>query len=107
MTVYVDDARNAFGRMKMCHMLADSKDELFAMADRIGVSRQWYQGFEKASCPHFDIAQSKRDLAIAAGAVVVDRYELVAIMRQIKSNALTNVRRGESHGWEALDVYDR
>jgi hypothetical protein len=36
MTIYVDDMKAAFGRMKMCHMIADTDDELHAMADRIG-----------------------------------------------------------------------
>lgn len=101
MTVYVDDAELAYGRMKMCHMLADNRAELFAMADRIGVARRWYQGFEKASCPHFDIAKSKRDLAIKAGAIVVGRSALVNIMSRIKGEALARVKAGEPHGWEA------
>lgn len=62
MTVYVDDMRAPFGRMLMCHMIADTEDELLAMADTIGVARKWYQG------DHFDIALSKRALAIEAGA---------------------------------------
>ena len=66
MTVYVDDMRAKFGRMVMCHMLADTIDELHAMADIIGVGRRWFQ--KDASWPHYDIALSKRALAVAAGA---------------------------------------
>lgn len=65
MTVYVDDMRARFGRMIMCHMIADDEAELHAMAARIGVARRWYQG------DHYDIALSKRALAIAAGAVPI------------------------------------
>lgn len=91
MTVYVDKAQHAFGRMVMCHMLADSLPELLAMADTIGIDRKWYQGFDKASCPHFDIAKSKRALAVQAGAVEVERGELAAVMRRIKDPVLANV----------------
>lgn len=82
MTVYVDDMRAAFGRMVMCHMWADTLDELLAMADRIGVARKWIQGHpelsfgkhRRASWIHFDIALSKRALAVKAGAEETDRY---------------------------------
>lgn len=81
MSVYVDNARNAFGKMRMCHMWADTREELFAMADRISVARRWFQrpahvampGMD-ASWEHFDIAQSKRALAVAAGAIETDKY---------------------------------
>lgn len=62
MTVYVDNMRAKFGRLIMCHMIADSVAEAHAMADRIGVARKWFQG------DHYDIALSKRALAITAGA---------------------------------------
>lgn len=71
MTVYVDDMSAPYGRMKMCHMLADTDEELHAMADRIGVARKWWQSPEKTSGSHYDIALSKKALAIAAGAVEI------------------------------------
>ncbi len=71
MTVYVDDMRANFGRMVMCHMLADTDDELHAMAARIGVQRRWWQSPEKTSGSHYDIALSKRALAVAAGAIEI------------------------------------
>jgi hypothetical protein len=66
MTVYVDDMRAKFARYVMCHMIADTEAELHAMADKIGVARKWFQ--RKASGDHYDIALSKRALAIASGA---------------------------------------
>lgn len=81
MAVYVDQPQHRFRRMLMCHLLADTPAELHAMVDRIGVARRWYQ--HSASTPHYDIAKGKRALAIAHGAVEVDRRELVGIIRQI------------------------
>jgi len=71
MTVYVDNMRAPLGRMVMCHMLADTDEELHAMAARIGVARRWWQSPEKTSGSHYDIALSKRALAVAAGAVEI------------------------------------
>lgn len=74
MTVYVDDVRHQFGRMVMCHMWADSLPELLAMADRIGVQRKWLQQPPKASWLHFDVTIGCKAKAIAAGAVLTDRF---------------------------------
>lgn len=67
MAVYVDDMKAQFGRMVMCHMLADTDAELLAMADRIGVQRRWHQ-YPGTHRSHFDIALSKRAEAVKAGA---------------------------------------
>jgi hypothetical protein len=81
MSVYVDNMRASYGRMKMCHMIADSTEELLAMADRIGVARRWLQKAGTAQ-EHFDIALSKRALAVEAGAVEVTMMELGRIIRR-------------------------
>lgn len=80
MAVYVDDMKARFGRMIMCHMMADTKQELLEMADRIGVNRRWIQ-HEGTIHEHFDIALSKRAIAVKSGAKEVTRRELVEMMR--------------------------
>ncbi|MEF2553222.1 DUF4031 domain-containing protein [Aurantimonas sp. A2-1-M11] len=79
MTVYVDDMRARFGRMVMCHMFADTTAELQAMADRIGVSRRWRQ-HAGTYREHYDIALSKRALAIKAGAKEITRSEVAELL---------------------------
>ena len=86
MTVYVDDVRHRFGRMIMCHMWADSLDELLTMADRIGVARKWLQRPPQASWVHFDISLDKKRNAIAAGATLTDRFGPVEHVARITGN---------------------
>lgn len=80
MTVYVDTMRAKFGRMVMCHMIADSTEELLAMADKIGVARKWLQK-PGTHHEHFDIALSKRKLAVEFGAVEISMRDLVLKLR--------------------------
>lgn len=81
MAVYVDTMEAQFGRMVMCHMMADTTEELMEMADTIGVNRKWIQapGTWKE---HFDISKSKKALAIQAGAKLISTQKLVAKMRK-------------------------
>jgi len=74
MTVYVDDVRHKFRHMTMCHLWADTLDELLAMTRTIGVQRKWLQQPPKASWVHFDISLGKKDLARKYGAVLTDKY---------------------------------
>ena len=75
MAVYVDDMRAPFGRMILCHMIADTPDELHAMAARIGVRRKWCQ-YEGTAKEHYDICLAKRKTAVKAGAHVISWHEL-------------------------------
>lgn len=76
--VYVDDCRNPMGRMLMCHMLADTVEELHAMADAIGIRRRWFQG------DHYDICQQKRATAVSLGAKEITRRQAVVVRRKFR-----------------------
>lgn len=88
MTVYVDDAKIRYGRMVMCHLLAEkvnqsdlATDELLAVVDAIGVNRKWIQNAGTYR-EHFDICLTKRAAAIRVGAVPVTARELAYIRRR-------------------------
>ena len=74
MTVYVDSPRHRLGRMMMCHMVADTLEELHAMAVRLGVHKHFQ---DKAGAPHYDICKANRARAIAFGAVEVSSRQLI------------------------------
>lgn len=80
MPVYVDNIKAKYSRMIMCHMIADSTNELLAMIDKIGVARRWIQ---KPGTPeeHFDICLTKRKEAIAAGAIEISGREMIEKIR--------------------------
>ena len=86
MSVYVDSMRAKLGRMTMCHMVADSTEELLVMAEQIGVNRKWLQD-AGTHREHFDIALSKRSLAVKYGAVEVRVGELGRILNRKREAA--------------------
>ena len=81
MAVYIDDYFAKFGRMLMCHMTADTLEELHAMADSLGLKRSWFQNHR---LPHYDVSKGKRIEAISKGAIPVTARELVIIGRKIR-----------------------
>jgi len=87
MAVYVDDMYADYGRMKMCHMIADTAGELMAMAEAIGVNRRWLQNAGTAR-EHFDICMSKKAKALVLGALHVTQRDMVKI-RNAKLNSET------------------
>lgn len=76
--VYVDNFQGRYGRMIMCHMIADTRQELLEMADRIGVERKWIQEYGTRR-EHFDISQTKKKLAIENGAVEINMRRLASM----------------------------
>lgn len=91
MSVYVDKSANLYRsargrRMVMCHMIADTPDELHAMAIAVGLKRRWFQASPPASFPHYDVCRSKRALVVSAGAIDCDRNEFVAAVHRIRAS---------------------
>ncbi len=91
MTVYVDDARIPYRGMLMSHMIADTPEELRAMAAKIGVQARWIQ-FPGTAKEHFDICATKRAAAIKAGARLVTTQEIVRKIRE-RRTAFPETRR--------------
>ncbi len=78
MATYVDNALIQYGRMKMCHLLADTDDELHAIAKKLGLKRSWFQN---KSTKHYDVCKANREKAIKLGAIPVSSRKLVELIR--------------------------
>ena len=76
--IYVDDMLRQFGGCLMSHMMADTDDELHALATRIGLKRSWWQPPSKGGS-HYDISQTMKAKAIQHGAVSVTQRQLAAM----------------------------
>lgn len=81
MSVYVGVPMWPYRNWIMCHMVADTEEELDAMAAKIGLRLSWKQENEErkkgtvGALVHYDIAESKRRLAIKAGAIALNTLE--------------------------------
>lgn len=86
MAVYVDQVvdygqavRERLGHSKWCHMTADTREELHAMAEAIGLRRSWFQDHDGVSW-HYDITPGRREMAIRQGARAVTSREMGALI---------------------------
>ena len=87
MPVYVDAVRTPYRGMIMCHMWADTEDELHAMAGAIGMERRWHQKPPKASWSHYDVSLTMKRRAIERGAILMDRYGALEHVARTKGDA--------------------
>lgn len=91
MTVYVDPLKNNGWKLRgrptpNSHLFTDAVDltELHELAAKIGMHRAWFQ---EHSTPHYDLSPRRREAAVAAGAVEVDRRTAVEIWRRRRGRA--------------------
>ena len=85
MSVYVDNMKAKYGTMIMCHMLADTEEELHEMAAKIGINKKWHQ-YPGTYKSHYDISLTKKDLAIKNGAILVNRRFIANLLKQRKNS---------------------
>ena len=87
MSVYVDDAVTLWRGRRWAHLMADTLDELHAMAERLGVPRRAFQ--DKRSGAHYELTEELRGQAVRLGAVAIsrhrDRDQVRAIIRIARS----------------------
>lgn len=70
-----------YKRMKMCHMIADTEEELEDIAIKLGLNLSWWQ-YKGTPKSHFDVSKSVREKALQLGAIIIDRKELVEILKK-------------------------
>ena len=89
MTVYVDDAVVMWRGQRWAHLMADTLDELHAMAARLGMPRRAFQ--DKRSGAHYDVTPELRERALRLGAVAIsrhaDREQVRAVIRNARAQA--------------------
>ena len=96
MPVYVDNAQNQVGRYKLCHMLADTPEELRAMARKISLPRSAKLQHEGRENEHLDISMTYRDKAIKEGAIEVDSRALVRLIRRKRHERAAQAEAAEN-----------
>lgn len=88
MAVYVDEiadwsvvaAARGLRHTHWCHLLADTREELHAFADRLGLRRAWFQ--DDPVRWHYDITPGMRRRAVALGAEQIDHARVAQLMNE-------------------------
>jgi hypothetical protein len=82
-TVYVDGLRipARVGRIQAnwSHLTADTTEELLAFADLLGLKAAWLQNPGHVWKEHFDLTDTRRELALQLGAQPITMREACAL----------------------------
>jgi hypothetical protein len=84
-TVYVDDAVQAWRGQRWAHLMDDTLAELHAMAAQLGIPRRAFQN--KSSGAHYDVTVALREQAIALGAQPISRHTDRERVKAVIANA--------------------
>jgi hypothetical protein len=84
---YVDSVREypaaQLRHSRFCHLLADTREELHAMADALGVPRRYFQDHPWRW--HHDLPEPLRARALELGAQEVTWHEVAALLKRRKA----------------------
>ena len=93
MAVYVDDAVTLWRGRRWAHLMADTLQELHAMAGALGIPMRAFQN--RTSGAHYDVPAELRLRAIELGAVPISRHRDRELVRAVIRNARAQ-GRGEA-----------
>jgi len=92
-SVYVDDAVHPWRGQRWAHLMADTLQELHAMAQRLGIPRRAFQN--KTSGAHYDVTVDLREDAIRLGAIPISRHRDRALVKAVIARAKEQGRGGD------------
>lgn len=70
--IYVNPAIELTFGLQVCHLIADSEDELHAFAQSLGLS---LEAFQDGTLPRYDLINEQRDKALDRGAIEISTGE--------------------------------
>lgn len=94
--MYVDDAVHPWRGERWAHLMADTLDELHAMAARLGLPRRAFQ--HRRSGAHYDVTAALRGRAIGLGALAISRHRDRALVRAVIARAKAQWRDPQPAG---------
>jgi Protein of unknown function (DUF4031) len=84
---YVDTVRDypnaGLRHTRFCHLLADTRAELHALADALGIPRRYFQDHPWRW--HYDLPEHLRVAAVEVGAVEVTMHDVGALLKRRKT----------------------
>lgn len=84
MAVYIDNARIRNGSGRVCHMYADTLDELHTMAYHVGLGPVHFQ--KNTARPHYVVPTRWRQIAILNGAKPLNsRSAVLAVLAKLRN----------------------
>ncbi len=98
--IYVDNSMIRWKNYKMSHLTADTSGELIKFGTEVlNLKKEWLQ-LQGTWREHFDVSQPKRNLAIVNGAISLNRFDYLMVVKlkkkfplsELEMNALRKLR---------------